>query len=139
MWKSKGIFLNQGKQAKSGKSQGNHDCAILSASITNSNFTSKSTLNAYICIEVFKIVARGHTPDPIYWGMDTSPDPTPLTASQLDLGATRLSSSLSYLVRPFPTLLEKSGKSQGISFGLESGHPVYMPQSSPSSEIIPIR
>ena len=31
---------SQGKQAKSGKSWGNHDCAILSASITNSNFTS---------------------------------------------------------------------------------------------------
>ena len=33
--------------------------------------------------------------------------------------------SIQYLVHPFPTLLEKSGKSHGISFGLESGHPEY--------------
>ena len=74
---------SQGKQAKSGKCQGNHDCAILSASITNSNFTSKSTQNAHICIEVFKIFPRGHTPGPL----DTYIDPVPLTASQLDFGA----------------------------------------------------
>ena len=36
---------------------------MLSASITNSNFTSKSTQNEHICIAVFQIFPGGHTPD----------------------------------------------------------------------------
>ena len=55
---------SQEKQTKSGKSHGNHDCAILSASITNSNFTSNNTKNAHICIEFFNKFSRGHTAGP---------------------------------------------------------------------------
>ena len=71
---SQRIFLSPGKQAKSGKSQRNHDRAILSAFIINSNFTSKSTLNAHFCIQVFKkfsgitprtpLLVDGHFPRP---------------------------------------------------------------------------
>ena len=122
-WKSRGIFLSKGtvgENRQSGKSRGNHDCAVLSASITNSNFTNKSTQNAHICIEVFKIC-----PGPPLLGDGHLPRPHPSHRFVARSGSLRASAhSLQYLICPFPTLLEKSGKSQGISFGLESGHPV---------------
>ena len=90
----------------SGKSQGNHDCAILSAFITNSNFPFKSTENAHICLEGFTIFLGVIPPDPLYWEMDTSTDPTPLALSWLDFGATRLGSkpSISRPSIPDPVL-----------------------------------
>ena len=112
----------QGKQAKSGKSQGNHDCAILSASITNSNFTSKSPQNAHICIEVFKIVPGDHTSDSLYWKMDSSTDPTPLTTLRLDFGTARLGSKPSVSRSSIPDPTGKVWENRGISFGLVSGH-----------------
>ena len=112
---------SQGKQAKLGKSQGSHDCAILSASTTNSNFTYKNTQNVHIFIDVFKIFPGGHTPDSLYWGWAFS-QTTPLSPLRGSTWALCASAhSRQYLVRPFPTLLETSGKSQGISFGLKSG------------------
>ena len=61
------------------------------------------------------------SPDPHYWG--TPPKNPPLSPLHGSISALRASAkSLQYLVHPFPILLEKSGKSQGISFGLESGH-----------------
>ena len=116
---------SQGKQESQGKSQINHDCAILSVSITNSNVTSKSTHNAHICIEVFKIFP-GVTPFAGGWTPTQIPTLSPLRGSTSALRTS--AQSLQYLVRPFPTLLQKSGKSRGISFGLESGYNVYYKQ-----------
>ena len=104
-----GNFFKTEKTGKVGKVMKTHDCVILSASITNSNFTSKSTQNAHICIEVFKKFPGVTPPGPLYWGMDTSPGPTPLTTSWFDLGARASAQSLQYVVLPFPTLPEKSG------------------------------
>ena len=81
-------------------------------------------LRMHIFAEVFQIFSGGHTPDPLYWKMDTSIDPIPLTASLLDFGAMRLSSKPSLSRSSIPTVLEKSGENQGISFDLESGHPI---------------
>ena len=47
-------------------------------------------------------------PEPLYWGM----------------AIRAMAQSLQYLVRTFLSIQEKSGKCQGISFGLERGHPV---------------
>ena len=56
---------------------------------------------------------RGHTPDPLWWGMGTFPDSIPLTASWLDLGASRLGSKLSVsrtsILNPTGKVREKSG------------------------------
>ena len=108
-----GNFLSQGKVRENRQSQGKvRRIMILSASITNSNFTSESTQNAHICIEFFKNILRGsHSASPLL-GMDT-PDPTPLTASQLDLGTTRLGSkssvSRSFIPDRTVKVKEKSG------------------------------
>ena len=124
--KSENLFKSgksQEKQAKSGKSQGNHDCAILLAYITNSNNISKSTQNAHICIEVFKNFPGCHTPGPPLlrgWTPSQIPPLSPLCGTTLARRAS--AQSLQYRVCPLPTLLENSGKSQGISFDLESGH-----------------
>ena len=91
---------------KSRESRGNHDCAILSESITNSNSTFKCTQNAHICIEVIKIVLGGVTPTPFTggWTPLQTPPLSPLHGSTSALRA--WAQSLQYLVRPFPTLLE---------------------------------
>ena len=60
----------------------------------------------------FQKFSRDHTPGPLYWVMDTSPDPIPLAASRSTSALPALAQSLQYLVRPLPTtgkFREKSG------------------------------
>ena len=80
---------------------------------------------------MFSKILPGVTPRTPFTGGWTPPQTPPLSLLHCSTLALRASAqSLQYLVRPFPTLLQKSGKSQEISFGLECGHLEYSGRNS---------
>ena len=98
---------------------------VLHASITNLNFTFQSTQNAHIAYRFSKNFLWDY-PGPLYWEMNTSLDPTHHVAMRLDLGAMRLRSKPSVSRSSITNNTEKVGEKSGISFGLGSGHHVFI-------------